>query len=324
MKRIFLFIVTILLGTSTSVWAQTSIKHDRYIVGDASSFWTKTTIPVCWENPDEYLASELNITRNAVSSTWASHSRLRFVGWGKCGAASKGIRILVDPNAHPHVKTFGRYLDGVKNGVVLNFDFKGEYKCFRALDECNRIIAVHEFGHAIGFHHEQNSSQTDPNTRCFAEHYQGQVPNERIITTWDIDSVMNYCNPRWSGNGELSERDMRGVAIVYGDPSSKTVNWTGQWRSETYNALVDRRFGYIVNLRQKDDRVLGTYRSNTEVGNFGVIEGIVNGNALQGTWTRTDPHAPSDAHGEIILTLDTENNIFGGHYSQGSWSGYKE
>jgi len=315
--------VAVTLAIPTNVAAQQSPSHDGYIVGDASSFWTKTTIPVCWENPDPYDARELNIVKNAVNTTWAAHSKLNFTGWEKCAPNSKGIRVYVDPFAHPHVKTFGRFLDGVKNGVVLNFDFKGEYKCFRAIDDCNRIIAVHEFGHAIGFHHEQNRSDTDQNGWCYQKHYQGKVPNQKLVTVWDINSVMNYCNPKWAADGKLSPLDIKGVSSVYGSYQSETQDWSGVWTSETYNKLVDRRFGYKLNFRQTGDQVIGIYSSNDGNSIYGNIEGTLKGNVLEGTWARTDPGAPKSARGGIILSLDKDSSSFSGHYSQGSWAGYK-
>lgn len=321
-KSGFFALLSIVINPVTLL-AQERPSHDRYIVGDASSFWQKTTIPVCWENPEQQEPRELSIAKNAVNGTWAAYSQLRFTGWEKCKRGSKGIRIFVDPRAHPHVKTFGRFLDGFENGIVLNFDFLGDYKCYRAKDECNRIIAVHEFGHAIGFHHEQNRSDTNRNTRCFREHYQGKVPNEFIVTSWDNDSVMNYCNPIFAGNGELSSGDIKGVSKVYGTPESTTQNWSGVWKSETYNKLVKRRFSYRIKLRQNGERVVGVYTSNDGNKIFGYIEGSTKGNLLEGTWSRMDPGAANNAHGKIILTLNKASNSFSGHYSQGSWAGVK-
>ncbi|WP_437302926.1 RICIN domain-containing protein [Sorangium sp. So ce388] len=35
-----------------------------------------------------------------------------------------------------------------------------------------------------------------------------------VIGSWDLDSAMNYCNPR-DGNGKLSETDIFGVRLAY-------------------------------------------------------------------------------------------------------------
>jgi hypothetical protein len=78
-------------------------------------------------------------------------------------------------------------------------------------ESCIRSIAVHEFGHAIGFAHEQNRNDTPG--EC-AEKPQG--PNgDVMLTPWDLHSVMNYCNPVYNNNGVLSDDDIISVNKIY-------------------------------------------------------------------------------------------------------------
>ena len=49
--------------------------------------------------------------------------------------------------------------------------------CRQKREECIRNLAVQEFGHAL----------------------------------FDLQSVMNYCNPRWVGGGKLSTNDITGL-----------------------------------------------------------------------------------------------------------------
>ena len=74
-------------------------------------------------------------------------------------------------------------------------------------------IAVHEFGHALGFAHEQNRPDTPG--ECSAKHGQGQK-KEKALTPYDPKSVMNYCNPDWNNNGELSQLDIKAAQKMYG------------------------------------------------------------------------------------------------------------
>lgn len=37
-----------------------------------------------------------------------------------------------------------------------------------------------------------------------------------MIGPWDLNSVMNYCNPSWNGNGNLNRTDIQGVQALYG------------------------------------------------------------------------------------------------------------
>ncbi len=181
------------------------------------AIWPNATIPVTWENPSPANAPERQWVQDAITRTWQAESGLTFTGWGRSQANSTGIRILIADDG-PHVKALGRGLDGLRNGMVLNFTFN--IWC-RACGGANRrssieSIAVHEFGHAISFAHEQNRS--DAPLWCQQER-QGS-DGDWFITVYDPDSIMNYCNPLYNNNGNLSALDIAGVRALYGSPGN--------------------------------------------------------------------------------------------------------
>jgi hypothetical protein len=189
--------------------------------------WPNGNVPVCWETTG--FRMEKDWVRSAIARTWEDVSQISTTGWGQCPSGSfDGLRIrLIDEAQAPHTVGLGTQIRGVVNGMALNPAFTNWSTACSVSESmrqyCMEAIAVHEFGHALGFAHEQNRPDT-PLT-C-TQPPQGSNGNA-TFGNWDLNSVMNYCNPSWNNSGNLSATDAGGASAYYGAPACSGTS--GAW-----------------------------------------------------------------------------------------------
>lgn len=208
---------------------------------DRSVLWTPGQVAVCWNNPNAATSTQRDGVRNAVARTWSFAGNLEFTGWDTCPSGNfNGVRISWrDDSRGPRTTGFGTQIDGLDPGLILdnvfnvfqvspatpNYSFVitcTTNSTAAQIQECVENIAVHEFGHILGFHHEQNApgaaSRLDFPAGCSNLVQRGDtIPDGGVLYAnfWDLNSVMNYCSPAYGGP-ELTEHDFAGMIQFYG------------------------------------------------------------------------------------------------------------
>jgi hypothetical protein len=237
-----------LMGLPQSTWSQQSsfgsalgpvkngIFHlSPYFRIDISRLWPSLNIPVCWEQSASGFSAEKSFVESAVESNIESNSEFRFGDkpWRTCAMTDTNgiIRINVldgGPNSLVGYQATQTTFGGAVATPVymnLNFEFNNWSPACKAVnppnskrENCIRTIGVHEFLHAIGALHEQLSPDIktkDP--KCYALYKDkpdvfGTKPFE--VTTYDADSIMNYCRNIYSEPTRLSKLDLDGILIL--------------------------------------------------------------------------------------------------------------
>lgn len=182
--------------------------------------WHDPIVSVCWENPTPANAQARLLIEQSVEDTWEKYVSIQFTGWGNaCQPKVHGVHIfIIDESASPR-SLIGTRLDGVSNGVRLNTTFANwnhEY-CGTNVESCTRTVAVHEWGHVLGFIHE--SLRDDAPQWCKSSSQVLQDDSDpgdgKEVTPYDPNSIMNYCTLIYGRQTALSALDIKAAQLLY-------------------------------------------------------------------------------------------------------------
>jgi hypothetical protein len=201
---------------------------------DIAAIWNseRWPIPVCWEHHTKPYGVEKRWVELATADVIERVSSLRFEGsidnsarWSQCEIGSMGIRISIsDVQPQSHVgRQWRNTHDGtpieVPTDMTLNFDLGGPWSvfCSDRKELCVKVIAVHEFLHAVGFLHEHLRDDAPEGCKERFRHMddvRGIKPRQ-ISLEYDGDSMMDYCNSIYRQPIALSQNDVEAIEHFY-------------------------------------------------------------------------------------------------------------
>lgn len=218
MKKFFLSIAFLIFITAI-------VKAQNYAFPLRSKMWPTNKISVCWDNPDPSNATERKWVQEAIRDTWEKHSSVRFTDWIDASKLDADVHIYIN-DEDPQTILLGKQIKNKARAVILNFTFRN-FACPNSnhtREFCIKAIAVHEFGHILGFAHEQNKLEC-AFTNC-REGKQGE-DGDWHMSQCDEESIMNYCNPNWNNNGYLSKGDIKALQHFYKKPGNQAGLYRG-------------------------------------------------------------------------------------------------
>jgi len=222
----WMFVCLVSLAACTSEKPDPTAQGEAPLYRDnATTLWTATgnQVPVCWVTPG--FADYKAWIRDAARRTWGGVANIDFAGFGDCPTSGTQRFLRADITVLPPTSTdtgsgtadypWGTAMLELPNGQTrLHFRFRAN-----ATLAAVEYIGVHEFGHVLGFVHEQERpDNTDAAGNQLCTDTATPYANGTYETVYDLDSIMNYCSWRRNTNERvtLSDGDVRGVQQVYG------------------------------------------------------------------------------------------------------------
>jgi hypothetical protein len=184
--------------------------------------WTGGSVHVCFDNFNNETADLAYALEFHLLNTWSRAANIRFWGWDKCKYVSgdeSHVAVKFADVDRPSTDGLGMVSHGTRKVTLIkNLSPSSAY---------HRYQVIHEFGHVLGFAHEQERPDNwDKNGNWI---HCDELDNGRkalkggdyMTPGYDDLSIMNYCVCRYPDCVDgvktiLSGWDIAGAQVIYG------------------------------------------------------------------------------------------------------------
>jgi hypothetical protein len=209
------------VGIGCSAMADHDVESDvtendqaLYGGGSLATMWSTTQIPVCFRGAGNETRKVL--TREILDDTWSRVTPLRFTGFGMCTSSIPAeLPNTIAVSFAANSRGFSPLGASSSRSNELELTSNDTLQRFR-------YQVMHEFGHSLGFHHDQvRPDNWNGPYPVFCDDFnpgeEGGAAGGIAYTGADNLSVMSYCAGFATA---LSARDVLGVRKAYGTSKS--------------------------------------------------------------------------------------------------------